>query len=621
MLDVVPKQMNTSVIRQRVADFLKVHPPFDSISDADLLNLAGCGRVKFHESEEYIFRQGDAPGQFVWVVQQGRVELVEENGSGERLRDVLGEGDLLGLERFADAEPPPYSARTASDVILYALTAEAFDALVEKYPHLRIFVASRSSSAQDGAKRTSWLDAEFPPSGFLHARLATLPSGASIEDARALISDMDSGVVALIDGAGRFQGVLTLAGLCKPGAGDVIERAQSCPVASAPLTTRGAVRAMLPAGAEHLAIAGAGGAAPLEALLTASDLALFTGQNPMRIAAAIRRASSTVELMTLRRQAERCVLAALASPGDTGDCCMIAAELAKAAAEACIRLARNDVLETGRDVPPVAHCVAAFGAAARADRLHIELPMLAVIYDESDPHFDARHTLYFSALAARVAARLQDAGFSDGESAWPRGSQAAMALSDWRRLFTETIQQPAWHQIYARRQFLDSIHCSGDATLLRQLHDTIQSEFRANPSTTALLANDTLAHLPPMTFFRGLVLDLDGEQRDSFDIDTTALSPIADAARVFALGGGRTGSPNTLFRLEGAAHDYPQHAAVFHDAGEAFRTAIYFRALAGSPEIHARTLQKTEQLILKRALSSIHRLLEVTQAVFFPGLD
>jgi CBS domain-containing protein len=136
-----------------------------------------------------------------------------------------------------------------------------------------------------------------------------------------------------------------------------------------------------------------------------------------------------------------------------------------------------------------------------------------------------------------------------------------------------------------------------------------------------LLANDTLAHLPPMTFFRGLVLDLDGEQRDSFDIDTTALSPIADAARVFALGGGRTGAPNTLFRLEGAAHDYPQHAAVFHDAGEAFRTAIYFRALAGSPEIHARTLQKTEQLILKRALSSIHRLLEVTQAVFFPGLD
>ena len=92
--------MKTSVIRQRVADFLKQNAPFDTLLEQDLLDLAGSGKVKFHESDEYVFRQGDAKGQFVWVIQQGRVELIEASASGQRLRDVLGEGDLLGLDRF-----------------------------------------------------------------------------------------------------------------------------------------------------------------------------------------------------------------------------------------------------------------------------------------------------------------------------------------------------------------------------------------------------------------------------------------------------------------------------------------------------------------------------------------
>src|SRR5688572_4721942 len=114
--------MQTSVILHRVADFLKQYPPFDALSAADLLDLAGSGRVKFHESEEFIYWQGDPKGPFVWVIQQGRVDLLD----GETLRDVLGAGDLVGLDRLT-------SARTASDVILYALDAAKFEALAGRY--------------------------------------------------------------------------------------------------------------------------------------------------------------------------------------------------------------------------------------------------------------------------------------------------------------------------------------------------------------------------------------------------------------------------------------------------------------------------------------------------------
>src|ERR1051326_9088277 len=109
--------MNTSVIRYRVADFLKSHAPFDAVPEPRLIELAGQGRVKFHEADEYIFRQGQPKAPWVWIIQQGRVELVDEATEASQLRDVLGEGDLLGLDRFLGDGAYLSSARTAGDVI------------------------------------------------------------------------------------------------------------------------------------------------------------------------------------------------------------------------------------------------------------------------------------------------------------------------------------------------------------------------------------------------------------------------------------------------------------------------------------------------------------------------
>src|ERR1700733_5484785 len=66
--------MKTSVIRYRVADFLKQYPPFNELSAEDLLVLAASGRVVFHESEEYIFRKNQPKTSSICVIQQGSVE-------------------------------------------------------------------------------------------------------------------------------------------------------------------------------------------------------------------------------------------------------------------------------------------------------------------------------------------------------------------------------------------------------------------------------------------------------------------------------------------------------------------------------------------------------------------
>ena len=185
-------------------------------------------------------------------------------------------------------------------------------------------------------------------------------------------------------------------------------------------------------------------------------------------------------------------------------------------------------------------------------------------------------------------------------------------------MYGETIRNPLDHDLYASREFFDVWALCGEVSILRTLQQHIAAELCGNQVAIPLMANDTLAHLPPLTFFDGLVLHLDGTQQDSFDIGEVAIAPIAGAARVFAIAKGNLTSANTLARLETAGLDFPQGAAIFREAADAFRIALYYQALSAGPRINPAKLGRFDQLLLKGAFSSIHRLLEFTASIFLP---
>lgn len=136
----------------------------------------------------------------------------------------------------------------------------------------------------------------------------------------------------------------------------------------------------------------------------------------------------------------------------------------------------------------------------------------------------------------------------------------------------------------------------------------------------ALLANDTLIHLPPLTFFRGLVMELDGAQRETFDIEEAVVGPLTDAARVFALAARRLTPVGTLDRLRLAEIDFPQGAPTIREAADAFRIGLYYQNLARGPRILPGRLGKFDQALLKTAFPSITRFLEFTLSVFLQPL-
>jgi len=544
--------MNTSVIRYRFADFLKRHAPFDFVPEPDLLALASTGRVKFHEADEVIHRCGQPKAAFVWVIQQGRVELVLERNDERQLLDVAGEGDILGLDRFVGDGIYRTTATTASDTILYAVDAKAFEDILARNPDVERYFTAHFSLTGIAAARGSWLDAEPPAIEFLQHRPAQPMDGL--------------------------------------------------PVLEEGFTTRQAVHAMMRSRCRSVRIA--------DAVLTSADLALFCGADPAGLLHEIRSASHSAELKPLLKIAGRMVMEGLAGPHDVDDCSRIATEFVAAATAACIRLAEQDAAEAGIPPPAARYAWFAYGNLARGELLRLSPPKVGMVFDDSPLGDPTAASIYGSVVAGRVSDWMYRCGLSGPEAAWPAGSHPCMALTEWQYFFGSTIRNPIGHDLFARREFFDIRPLAGDQTLAEELESWLADQLQRSELLVPLLANDTLGNLPPLTFYSGLVVALDGTEHKDLDLAAAALCPISDAARVFALANGRE-QVSTLDRLRAAGSE-----PVFADAAQAFRIALYQQALAGGNRIEPSKLPRLDQRLLKTAFGSVLLLLEHTTRKF-----
>ena len=164
--------VETAAISHRVADFLKKHPPFNAIDEADLLALAARGRVRFHEPNQYILWQGEPHRSQVFVIQQGTVTVWDETGGRLELRDVRGAGDMLGIERYNDAPHCLHSARSESDVVIYAFPEDDFSRCVLKHPHAAQYVAAEGRVTPEYQSAATRHD---PHRTFLHSIIGQKP--------------------------------------------------------------------------------------------------------------------------------------------------------------------------------------------------------------------------------------------------------------------------------------------------------------------------------------------------------------------------------------------------------------------------------------------------------------
>jgi CBS domain-containing protein len=623
--------VKTSVIRFRVADFLKQHAPFNEIPAESLLLLAASGRVIFHESDEFVFRKNQICGPAIWVIQQGSVSLIEDTPQGEQLRDLLSEGDILGSERLLGIANYRSSARTSSDVILYSIDADQFakvsvgNAAVTRYlaanlsveqGHVENAIAANLEIVPGCAEKRTWLDAPASAIELLQKRLLTIGVSETVRVAALQMSQAHSDWIAVTGENGQPLGLITLRELCDHAASGSSPEAPAStimnsrlPISSPDLAAGNYFLQMMKTRSRQLAITLDGTAASvLQGVITDSDLSLSSGVNPALLVLRMIEATTPADWKRLLQLAERILRGALTGPATVDACSAIGSEFLHATLESVLRKAQLDL--PNESAPRC--CWLLFSRGGRADAVLPAQPEIAVVYDDSSENAEAQS--YFSAVRAKAAAYLAQCGLRVPESDTP----LCQSLGEWKQFFESCVADPIGNAVHRNRALFDFHSIYGDLRLAQELHQAIVVELEKPGPFIPIMANDTLSNLPPLTFFHGLVVELDGAQRETLDIKSTALDPITDAARVFALSGGDLEVSNTLARLGQAAKRFPSHSAMFEAASQAFRVATYQQAIAGQGGalIRPSLLTRYDQRLLKTAFDAIQRLLELSSTTF-----
>jgi hypothetical protein len=102
---------------------------------ADFLRHHGVSRVRFAPGE-VIFRQGD-PGDFVYTIIDGQVEIVREEPHGEEtVINRLGPGEYFGEMALISNAPRTATVRAITAVDAVALARDDFTALYTYLPDL-----------------------------------------------------------------------------------------------------------------------------------------------------------------------------------------------------------------------------------------------------------------------------------------------------------------------------------------------------------------------------------------------------------------------------------------------------------------------------------------------------
>jgi CBS domain-containing protein len=355
----------------------------------------------------------------------------------------------------------------------------------------------------------------------------------------------------------------------------------------------------------------------LLALLTDRSLSNATGRRPAQLLAALRAADSSVERRSLTRPINALLTETLTGPTDWDTVAELAGLFSDALAESVLRQALRDAASPTS--PASAHeCWMVFGRSARGEVSRLVRSDIGVVYADLPHEWRVSVEDGHVAVVSRMDRLWAECGFAACEDRGAPSAPVSASVGEWRSFFRGIVTAPIDNDVYAQRQRLDFRALLGDAALADGLRDALAEDLKGSSSFIAVLANDTMDHLPPLTFYRGLVIDAEGVEAPSVDLRLAALGPLVDAARVFALAAGRVGAQSTLDRLQVAAAWLPHAQARFNEAAGAFRVVSYHAAWAarasttGAPVIEPATLSKVEQRLLKTAFESVSAMIEFT---------
>ena len=598
--------MDTSEIRYRVADFLKQHPPFNAVDDADLVALAANGRVRFFPNDEFLAWQGEPHKTHVLVIQQGTVSMWDEQDGRAELRDVRGPGAWIGAEQFHGARSCLFTARATSDVVTYGFPVYEVEQLLEKYPYVASFVAAMGSM-DSGFTRSD--AAASPLTTYLQTLAGPLRScggQTSVRDAARLLLDTGAEALAVIDEGQGLLGVVTgraLTAWIADGDGDpnrpIAEVGLLVPGFAGPDTSiaEGAWR-MIANGAVAMTDDGTP-QGRLLTVITPRDLLPSLGDQPAAIVEAIQSAPDVARLRALNQRARAFVLKYLTSPESVEWMLGYTARVDEAVLARVFQLTAPEVTNG---------CWCVWGTWGRGGALIPRAPHLLWMQEGGSP------TEAVAASYGRLTRAFAECGYLAGPDTGHEPSFYVARVEEWRRRYVGWMRNPVLEGMQRSRSLFDLRWVAGAPDLTPVIQNDVQDAV--DREILQVLAHDCLADLPPLSFYEDAVVEHSGEVSDVFRLQRNVLQPLVDLGRVFGMAAGTVMGLSTFERLAAARRLLPEHERIFREASEALRVVLWQQGRVAighgtiGAELPPSALSRHDRHLLKSTFPVIQRLIE-----------
>ncbi|MDO5031476.1 DUF294 nucleotidyltransferase-like domain-containing protein [Corynebacterium sp.] len=539
-----------SVEVDEVRGFLAQHEPFAHLPEGQLDALSTQLKVAYLRRGEVPITHGAVNSQ-LYIIRTGAVDVLGADGI---LLDRREEGLTFGYSTLMGQPHSQYEMIAVEDSLVFLLPQEDFTRLAQANPDIARFFSAQNRQIRAAAREL----AESAPSDALRTPIAELirpnplraPGETSTARAAQLMTKAKvSSLLVTRDGA--LEGIVTdrdlrtrvLAAGVDPATpvSEIMTRELATVSPEAPAME--ALLRMAEKGIHHLPVL-AGGA--LEGIITQSDVARLLHNDPVYLAADLSRRASVEELSGAFSQATELAgryIERGASPAEAASLVTMAAD---AVARRLCALAEEKL-----GAPPVDYALVAVGSQARREMaLASDQDNALVLADDFD---EARHGEYFSALGEFLCRGLAAAGqpLCPGEM-MAMSPQWRMTRRQWEATFHRWITDPQPEALLHAQVFFDFRVVYGNEELGQAVHRTAVELGKGSRRLHAHLATLAVRREPPLTIFRGLVVERDGDYANTLDIKKGGTAGIVQMARLFALAAGST-VVDTRQRLREAA--------------------------------------------------------------------
>jgi CBS domain-containing protein len=530
-----------------IADFLRGHPPFDTLDEGTLERVAASAEVESHPGGTAILDSAGETSRFAWVVRRGAVELVIEG----RLLDLLGEGEMFGFASLLEEAPLGFVARAAEDTLVYRIPAESIRPVLERPDAVR-FVAR---SMNKGVRLLAGHEQEPVPTPagrrvreLIRAEPLLCPPDLSVQEAARRM--IDAGVTCTVVDLGDRLGIVTdrdiRTRVVAAGAGPDTPLSQ---VMSAPAWTVAGDRTgtealleMLDHGVRHLPVLDSG--RRLIGVLDDVDLMAAERRAPFRLRAQIARSPDAEAVGRATSELHDTVIA-------LHDAELPAAAISRAIASVHDSATRRliDLAQDELGPAPVPYTWLATGSYGRFEPFPSSDVETALAWEGPDDDEELRG--WMRTLAERVLEWLTAAGFPPDEHGAVASSPLfARSIEGWEAAARSWVEHPDRD----RGLILLSVVVESDPVWgATGVSARLAGAFARSPNRDEMLrrlAAAALLERPPTGFRRHRVLFWSGE-RKMLDIKRAGLLPIESLARWAGLAAG-VSAASTRARLEAA---------------------------------------------------------------------